>query len=321
MSPNSSYITLDQIKAAQTYLKGKIVRTPLIQSLNIGDKIGVNLSYKAELYQTTGSFKLRGVLHKLSKLTDIEKAKGVVTISAGNHAKALSHAAAMMKIKATVIMPDFAPQNKIDSAKAYGSEVILTESENLLSLLNKTIEEEDLTLVHPFDDIDIMCGPGTIGLEILEDTDNDVDLVIVPIGGGGLISGISSAIKLSNPGVIVIGVEPTGANAMTQSLAKNEVVTLDKMSTIADGLAAPWAGEHTLRHTKKFVDGIILVTDDEIKEAMRSLLLEDKIVVEPAGAASLAALRSGKINYYPNQKIVCLLSGSNVDYQLLKSVI
>lgn len=321
MDSQNPYITLAQINKTKEFLKGKIVRTPLIPSLSIGESLNIDLNYKAELYQTTGSFKLRGVLNKLSKLTDAEKAKGIVTISAGNHGKAVAYAAASMNIRATVIMPDFAPKNKIEAVKNYGSEVIQTESTNLMSLLNKTIEERDLTLIHPFGDLDILCGPGTLGLEILEDTNNNVDLVVVPIGGGGLISGVSAAIKLSRPKVKIIGVEPVGANVMSLSLAQNKVVTVDKLSTIADGLAAPFTSEQTLRHTKEFVDSIVLVSDDEIRKAMKTLVLEERIVAEPAGAASLAALLAGKIEFEESQNIVCILSGSNVDYELLKSVI
>ncbi|MHA2098495.1 MAG: threonine/serine dehydratase [Candidatus Kariarchaeaceae archaeon] len=320
--PNSdSLVTLDQILKAQSYLDGKIVRTPMIQSLNVGNLLNINLLYKAELYQKTGSFKMRGVLNKLNSLTREEKDKGVITISAGNHAKALSYASSLMNVKAIVIMPTYAPQNKIDSAKRFGAEVILTESENLVSEMNKTIEERNLTLVHPFDDPFIIAGHGTIGLEILSDVSNKIDTVIVPIGGGGLISGVATAIKLSQPEITVIGVEPEGANAMSLSLAKNEVVTLEKVDTIADGLAAPWAGDHTLAHTKKYVDGVIIVTDEEIRRAMKNLVLNDKIVAEPAGAASLAALLSGKIDFEGDQNIVCVLSGSNVDQELLKSIL
>ncbi|MCE7736523.1 MAG: threonine/serine dehydratase [Candidatus Heimdallarchaeota archaeon] len=321
MNTQDPFITLAEINDAKELLEGKIVRTPLIPSLSIGKSMNIDLNYKAELYQTTGSFKLRGVLNKLSKLTDDEKAKGIVTISAGNHGKAVAHAANMMNIKATVIMPDFAPINKIESIKNYGSEVMQTESSNLMSLLNKTIEERNLTLIHPFGDLDILCGPGTLGLEILEDTNNTVNVVIVPIGGGGLISGVSASIKLSNPNVKIIGVEPTGANVMSQSLAQNKVVTVDKLDTIADGLAAPFTSDQTLAHTKKFVDKIVLVSDDEIRSAMKALILQDRIVAEPAGATGLAALLANKIDIDENQKIVCVLSGSNVDYELLKSVI
>lgn len=321
MNTQGPYITLAQINETKELLNGKIVRTPLIPSLSIGKSLSIDLNYKAELYQTTGSFKLRGVLNKLSKLTEVEKAKGIVTISAGNHGKAVAYAAAMMNIKATVIMPNFAPKNKIEAVKNFGAEVIQTESANLMSLLKKTIEQQDLTLIHPFGDLDILCGPGTLGLEILEDTNNDVDTIIVPIGGGGLISGVSAGIKLSNPNVKIIGVEPIGADVMNQSLAQDKVVTIDKLNTIADGLAAPFTSELTLGHTKKFVDGIVLVSDDEIRAAMKALVLQDRIVAEPAGAASVAALLSGKIEFEETQKVVCILSGSNVDYELLKSVI
>ncbi len=321
MSAQDDLVTLFDIKNAQSFLKGKIVKTPIIPSLNIGKALDIQLNYKAEHFQKMGSFKIRGVLNKLNQLSATEKEKGVVTVSAGNHAKALAYASHLTKIKAVVVMPDYAPRNKIEAVKGFGAEVIQTTAEELLSTLEKTIEERDLTLVHPFDDLAIISGQGTVGLEILEQTQNPPDIVVVPVGGGGLISGISTAIKSINPEISVIGVEPKGANAMTQSLVKGEAVTLNEVNTIADGLAAPWAGKITLKHVRKYVDGMVIVNDDEIQLAMKRLILEDKIITEPAAAASLAAVLSGKIDLSPNLKITCVLSGSNVDIPLIKSLL
>lgn len=320
MSAPDDLVTLLDIKNAQNFLKEKIVQTPIIGSLNIGKSLDIQLNYKAEQFQRMGSFKIRGVLNKLNKLSEAEKEKGVATVSAGNHAKALAYASFLTKIKATVVMPEYAPQNKIQAVKNFGAEVIQTKSEDLLPTLNKIIEERNLTLVHPFDDRAIISGQGTVGLEILEHSENQPDIVIVPVGGGVLISGISTAIKSINPEIIVIGVEPKGANAMTQSLAKGEAVTLNKVDTIADGLAAPWAGKVTLKHVMKYVDGMVMVNDDEIRSAMKRLILEDKLIAEPAAAASLAAILSGKIDLSPNIKITCVLSGSNVDPDLINEV-
>ncbi|OLS29015.1 MAG: L-threonine dehydratase catabolic TdcB [Candidatus Heimdallarchaeota archaeon LC_2] len=321
MNKPHSIITLEQIKQAHEVIKSKINRTPVIKSFNIAQELNINLFYKAELYQKTGSFKVRGVFNKLHNLTKQEKEKGIITISAGNHAKAIAYAAWLEGVKAMVIMPDYAPKNKIESTQGYGAIVVQTESNNLLNKLNQMIEETKMTLIHPFGDLDILAGQATVGLELIEDVDTVIDTVIVPIGGGGLISGVAAAIKLTNSNINVIGVEPKGANVMSLSLDQDKVVTMDYLDTIADGLAAPFTSIQTLAHTKQFVDRIVLVSDDEIRAAMKTLVLEEKIVAEPAGAASFAALLSDKIAFENGQNIVCILSGSNVDDDLLKSVI
>ncbi len=326
MSKNDAHeirtVSLEDIISAQKIIEDRIIHTPLINSPSLESLPDMNLAFKAEVFQKIGSFKLRGVLNKLYHLSEKEKEKGVITISAGNHAQSLAYAAAKVGIKAVVVMPKYAAKNKVIATKKYGAEVVMhEESKTLMERLNAIKEERNLTLVHPFDDPYIIAGQGTIGLEILEDSKQLPDNVIVPIGGGGLISGIAAALKQSYPNIKVIGVEPEGADAMSQSLLKGTVVSLNKIDTIADGLAAPFAGRYTLAHVKKFVDDIVIVSDEEILNAMKVLLEKIKIVTEPAGAAGFAALLSGRIQISEDIQIICVLSGGNVDTNLLKKIL
>ncbi|UCG04739.1 MAG: threonine/serine dehydratase [Candidatus Heimdallarchaeota archaeon] len=315
-------VNLQDIYLAKKIIANHVIHTPLISSTNLDRLKDMNLHFKAEIFQRIGSFKLRGVLNKFHNLTEEEKKRGVITISAGNHAQSLAYAASQLGIQAVVIMPYYAAKNKIEATKSYGAEVIMHEnSKGLMDRCHELMEERELTLVHPFDDPDIIAGQGTIGLEILEDITEVPDVVVVPVGGGGLISGIASAIKLKNPEIKVIGVEPVGANAMYQSLRKNSVVSLNKIDTIADGLAAPFTGKYTLAHVKKYVDNIVLVSDEEILEALWLLLIQEKILTEPAGAAGFAALLTKKIEVPQSAQIVCVLSGGNINTNLLKTIL
>ena len=247
MNFTNNLVSLDDIINAQKVISKYIVHTPLIFSL--GEIIGTNLYLKAEVFQKIGSFKLRGVMNKFDNLTDEEKKKGVITISAGNHAQSLAYAASKLDIHAVVVMPSYAARNKVKATQEYGADVILhNDSSTLMSRCLELMNEKNLTLIHPFDDLDIIAGQGTIGLEILQDINGVPDIVIVPVGGGGLISGIAAAIKSKSPKTKIVGVEPIGANAMYRSLQENEVVSLERINTIADGLAAPFAGKKTLLH-------------------------------------------------------------------------
>lgn len=318
---NHSWVRLSDILKAQRVIADHVHRTPLISSTNLGQQIGVKLQFKAEIFQRTGSFKPRGALNKLYHLTMEEKEQGVITISAGNHAQGLAYAASLMGIDATVVMPQAAVKSKIKATKSYGAEVILHQtSKDLMAKCRELQQERDLTLVHPFDDPFIIAGQGTIGLEILEDVAT-TDVVVVPVGGGGLISGIATAIKSKNPMVKVIGVEPVGASAMAQSLMQDRVVSLNKIDTIADGLAAPFAGEYTLAHVKKYVDDLVLVSDEEIIAALRLILERCKILTEPAGAAGFAALLFEKVVIPKGAQVVCVLSGGNIDRSYLKEIL
>ncbi len=312
-------VTQDNILAARTVISDRVHRTPMIHSTYLSEQVGGQLYFKLELFQKTGSFKPRGVLNKLYHLSQADKQRGVITLSAGNHAQALAWGATQMGIAATVVMPATAVRSKVEATQSYGGEVILTEGD-LLEACLALQKERDLTLVHPFDDPLIIAGQGTVGLEILEDVP-DVNVVVVGVGGGGLISGIATALKTQNPAIKVVGVEPVGATAMTESLQRNEPVHLDGVDTVADGLAAPFAGQHTLAHVQAYVDELVMVSDPEIVTAMGLIMERCKVVAEPAAAATLAAVLSGKIDLPQGSKVVCLLSGGNIDRERLRALL
>src|SRR5258708_4521605 len=271
------------------------------------------------MFQKTGSFKVRGVLNKLHHLSEADKQKGVITLSAGNHAEALAWGARKAGIHATVVMPAHAVRSKVEATRGYGAEIVQTEGDLLATCL-AIQKERGLTLVHPFDDPLIIAGHGTIGLEILEDLPQ-VDVVVVGVGGGGLISGIAALLKARKPTVKVFGVEPEGASGMSQSLQRGEPVHLDKVNTIADGLAAPFAGEHTLAHVQAFVDKVVIVSDQEIVNAMGLIMERCKVLAEPAAASTLAAVLSGKLSLPPGATVLCVLSGGNIDRERLKTLL
>ncbi len=317
--PEHILIELDDILTAQQIVAGRVHRTPVMRSSYLGSQAGVQLYFKLELFQKTGSFKPRGVLNKLHHLSAVDKQKGVITLSAGNHAQALAWAAKEAGIHATVVMPATAVPSKVEATRSYGGEVIQTDGDLLATCL--TIQKDrDLTLVHPFDDPWIMAGQGTVGLEILEDVPQ-VDAVLVGVGGGGLISGIATALKAKKPGVKVFGVEPDGAAGMTQSLQRGEPVHLDHVNTVADGLAAPFAGQLTLAHVQAHVDQIVVVSDQELIAAMWLIHERCKVLAEPAAAAPLAALLAGRVSIPAGTTVVCVLSGGNVDRAQLKRLL
>ena len=309
----------NDILDAREVIADRLHRTPVMGSSYLGEQTGVRLHFKLELFQKTGSFKVRGVLNKLHHLSPEDKKKGVITLSSGNHAQALAWAATQSGISSTVVMPAYSQPGKIDATRKYGGEVVLTEGDLLETCL--TIQKErSLTLVHPFDDLKIIAGAGTVGMEILEDVP-DADAVIVGVSGGGLISGVAAAVKSENPQIKVIGVEPEGASAMTKSLQQGEPVHLDRVDTIADGLAAPFAGKHTLSHVQAYVDEIVIVSDQEILEAMGPVLERCKVVAEPSAVSTFAALLSGKLNLPQGSTVVCVLSGGNVSRERLKALL
>ncbi len=317
----TEYITLESIKAARQAIAGKVHVTPMLSSEQLGQRIDVRLLLKAECLQKTGSFKPRGVLNRLRFLSEDEKARGLITMSAGNHAQALAWGARQVGAASTVVMPASAPLSKVRAAQAYGATVI---QELTMSQVFATAEalrtERGLTLVHPFDDPHIMAGQGTVGLEIIEQAP-EVTKVVVGIGGGGLIGGIALAIKHLRPDVKVYGVEPTGADSMFKSLAAGKAMRIDKVDTIADGLGAPFASDLTFALTRQYVDEVVLVNDEQITEALGLILAYTKLLVEPAGAASVAALLCGKIPLEPPDVVVALLSGGNIDLARLKTLL
>jgi threonine dehydratase len=316
---NKKIVPYPEVLAAQKVISGKVHRTPVVSSTYLGNITHTKLYFKLELFQKTGSFKPRGVLNKLHHLSSEDRKKGVVSISAGNHAQALAWVATQLDITSTIVMPAGSMLSKIEATRGYGGEVILTE-DNLLETCLAVQKERDLILIHPFDDPKIIAGQGTIGIEILEDVP-DVDVVIVGIGGGGLISGIAMALKEQKPELKVIGVEPEGASAMSQSLQRGEPVHLDRVDTIADGLAAPFAGQYTLAHVQVYVDDVVIVSDLEIVEAMKLILERCKVTAEPAAASTLAALLSSNVSITQGATVLCVLSGGNIDQKNLKSLL
>lgn len=311
-------ITLRDLESAKQTIADHITKTPILEAPALGEMTNVRLFFKAETFQKTSSFKPRGSLNKLSHLTEEEKAKGVITVSAGNHAQGLAYASRIFDIPATVVMTQSASRVKIEATKSYGAEVIVAEDP--FQRCQELQKERDLTFIHPFDDPSIIAGHGTVGLEIMEARPN-VDVAFVPIGGGGLISGVAAAIKLQKPSVKVIGVEPLGAAAMWQSLQKNEVVHLDTIDTIAAGLSPPFVGELTLALVQTYVDEVVLVSDDEIIEALLLILEKSKLLTEPSGAAGFVGLLYNKATIPSGSEVVCVLSGGNIDRHELKKLI
>ena len=314
-------VGLDELRAAQAAIAGRLHRTPMFTCATLGALTGTNLYLKAELFQRTGSFKPRGALNKMLSLTDQEKASGVITISAGNHAQGVAFAARELGIRATVVMPEAAVRSKVEATRGYGAEVILHGAgKDLLPKAEELKAERGLTFVHPFDDPYIIAGQGTVGLELIEDVP-DPDIVIVPVGGGGLISGVAAAVKLLRPATRVVGVEPEGAPGMTLSLRDNAPAHLASTNTIADGLAAPFVGELNLAHVQAYVDEVVLLSDDEIAAGLLMLMQRAKLVAEPAGAAAFAALLVGKVSVPSGARTVCIVSGGNVDHARLKELL
>ena len=312
--PSHTVITLDEIRAAESCVSNRVHRTPLQTSATIAGMAGVaSVFLKCENLQKTGSFKVRGVLNKLAQLTETERRRGVIGFSAGNHAQALAWCAQAADVRCVVVMPATAPQSKVNASRGYGAlvEHVATSAE-LVARTREIAELEGLTLVHPFDDDAVIAGAGTVGLEILAQAER-VDVLVVPIGGGGLISGVAIAMRALSPHTRIIGVEPTGACAMRQSLDAGRALTIQGPRSIADGLAAPMAGVRTFEVVQRHVDDVVLVSDDEITAAMTLLLSRSKLLTEGAGAAGIAALVAGKISLRPTDHVVAILSGGNVD--------
>lgn len=314
-------ITKDDVTAARHRIQPHIHLTPVMTSTRLGNRAGgVHLALKCESMQRTGSFKARGALNAMMQLSHAEKARGVVTVSAGNHAQALAWAAGMVGSECISVMPEGASRSKIEATEGYGGKVELVGGEKARAFERaQQIASEGRVMVHPFEDPRVAAGQGTVGLELLEQCP-DMQLLVVPIGGGGLITGVATAIKSENPEVRIIGVEPEGAATMRKSLDAGSPQQIS-VETVADGLAAPMVGAMTLEATRRYVDDVILVTDDEILSAMRDLLVFAKLVVEPAAAAGVAALMTGKVKADRGASVVAILSGGNVDVARLKALL
>ncbi|MCW5770662.1 MAG: threonine/serine dehydratase [Rhodospirillaceae bacterium] len=312
---------LPTLAAARARIAPYIHRTPLWHSALLSRLTGCDVYLKCELFQKTGSFKPRGMLNKLLTLTPEQKERGAITFSAGNAAQGLAYAGGIVGVKAVVVMPETASPIKAQATRDYGGEVVQKgDSAQCYAHSLELVKERGYTFVSSFDDRTLMEGHASLGLEILEDVP-DADTVLVPIGGGGLIGGIILGLRAAGSKAEIVGVEPTGAPAMYRSLEAGKPVRLDRVSTIADGLAAPYAGEACFPLVRDGASGVVLLEDEEIAEAIRLLLFRCKVLAEGAGASSVAALLTGKVKPKPGAKVVCVVSGGNIDPARLKSLL
>ena len=312
-------VTLDKIYHAAYLLKDVVRKTDLIEAPNLTDRC--HLYLKTENLQVTGSFKVRGAFYKISQLSEEEKARGIIACSAGNHAQGVALAASQNGIHSVVCMPDGAPIMKVENTKRLGAEVCLVKGtyDDAHDRAVELQQETGATFIHPYDDDAVITGQGTIGLEILDQLE-DVDAVIVPIGGGGLISGVAFAIKSLKPDCKVYGVQTEGAPSMFNSFRDDRLETLDAVSTFADGIAVKTPGETTFQMVEKYVDDIVTVSEDETAAAILALIEKQKLIAEGAGAVSVAAAMFGKLPL-EGKKAVCLISGGNIDVNILNRVI
>lgn len=312
-------LTLDKVYHASYVLKDVVRETALIKSPKLCSDCDVFL--KTENLQVTGSFKVRGAGYMISQLTEEEKARGVIACSAGNHAQGVALASAKYGIKSVICLPDGAPISKVEATRSYGAEVVMVPGvyDDAYRQALKLRDEKGYTFVHPFDDDNVIAGQGTIGLEILNEL-SDVDAVVVPIGGGGLISGIAYVIKHLAPNVKVYGVQASGAPSMFNSVRDGKIERLTGVSTIADGIAVKEPGENTFKLCSEYVDEIVTVTEDEISSAILALIEQHKLISEGAGAVSVAAVMFGKLPV-KGKKVVCVVSGGNIDVTILSRVI
>ncbi|QFY03582.1 bifunctional threonine ammonia-lyase/L-serine ammonia-lyase TdcB (plasmid) [Bacillus cereus] len=315
-------LDITNIKKAKEILDVNARKTPLVKSFYLTSKTGGEIYLKLENMQLTGSFKFRGAFNKISQLTNEEKERGVIACSAGNHAQGVALSSHLLGIKSKIVMPTSAPQAKVDATRGYGSEVILYGDtfDDAKAKCEEIIKETGETYLHPYDDVEVMAGQGTIGLDILDDM-WDVDTVIVPIGGGGIISGIAVALKSFNPSINIIGVQAENVHGMKASYDAGRILEHYEAPTIADGCAVKIPGNLTFEIVKDLVDDIVTVSEEELEVAMKDLLQRGKAVVEGAGALATAALLAGKVDkYVQGKKVVAVISGGNVDLKRISSV-
>ena len=312
-------LTLEQFKEARNVLQGVLRPTPLIHSPYLSKSCGNNVYLKPENMQVTGAYKIRGAYYKISTLTDEEKARGLVTASAGNHAQGVAYAAQASGVAATIVMPTTTPLVKVNNTKDYGANVVLHGEvfDDAAELAAQLAEEQGLTYVHPFNDLTLATGQGTIAYEIFQDL-HDVDVILIPIGGGGLAAGVSTLAKLLNPNVEVIGVEPTGAASMKASLEAGHVVTLPTASTIADGVAVKTPGDLVFPYVQQNVDRVLALEDGELVEAFLDIMERHKMIVENAGLLTVAALKHLDCK---GKNVVSVLSGGNMDVITMSSLV
>ncbi len=314
-------VTTSDFETARARMGANVHHTPLLTSRTLSEKTGFDIRLKAELFQRTGSYKIRGPLNKLALLTPGEKARGVICSSAGNHAQGVALAARIHGIKAVVCMAENATPSKIEATRGYGAEVVLhgTIWDEANEKARELVAAHGYTYIHPFDDIQLIQGQGTVGLEIHQDWP-DVDVAVVPIGGGGLISGVSLALKAFNPKIRIIGVESSGAPAMQRSVAAGELVTLDRVDCIIDGLRVKRAGVKNLEIVRQYVDEIVTLPDEQIFDAVIWTMHYAKVVPEGAAAAPVAALLHGLVKVPLGSRVAAVLSGGNVNLEQLKGL-
>jgi threonine dehydratase len=307
-------IPLSDIRAAATRINGRVHRTPVLSSEQIGEMGGVRLFLKCESFQKTGSFKPRGALNKVLSLSPGESARGLVTVSAGNHAAAVAWAARVAGASAVVVMPSDAPASKIAAVRGYGAEIVFhADRPTLFDKLNEVREKRGLTFVHPFDDPVVLAGAGTAGLEIAEDVP-EVDAVVVAVGGGGLLGGVASAVKQVRPAARVVAVELAAGPGLGPALDAGKPVPVPRPAdTLADGMTPPFIGALPLAIAREAVDEVVTVTEEEIIEGMKLLLTRAKLLAEGAGAAAVGALVARKIRLPPGARVVAIVSGGNID--------
>ncbi len=312
-------MTLDKFEKAYEIVQDVILETKLVYSDYYSDLTGNKVYLKPENMQKTGAYKIRGAYYKISTLSEEERNKGLITASAGNHAQGVAYAAKAYNAKAVIVMPTTTPLIKVNRTKAYGAEVILHGDvyDEACNYALKLAEEKGYTFIHPFDDLDVATGQGSIGMEIIKELPT-VDIILVPIGGGGLITGISTLVKLINPNIKVIGVEPAGANCMQASLNAGEVVTLPNVNTIADGTAVKTPGTKIFPYVRENIDDIITIEDEELIVAFLDLLENHKMLAENSGLLSIAALKHLNVK---GKKVVSVISGGNMDVITLASVV
>jgi len=315
-------IRLEDVRAAQERIAGRVHRTPLLSAASLGERVDVRLFLKCESFQKTGSFKARGALNKILSLKTAERAKGIVTVSAGNHAQAVAWAARLVDAPCVVVMPSDAPRSKIDAVRGYAAEIVFHDDRDTLFVkLAEVRDARGLTFVHPFDDEVVLAGAGTAGLEIVEDLP-EVDLVIVPVGGGGLLGGVATAVKSLRPSARVVAVELAAGPGLAPAIAAGKPVPVPRPAgTLADGMTPPFVGALPLAIVRALGVELQTVTEAEIAEAMRTLVSRAKLVVEGSGAAATAALLSDRIEARRGSVVVALVSGGNVDPGRLGAVL
>ena len=312
-------LTLEQFEEASDLVKEVTLETKLVYSEYFSAQTGNKVYFKPENLQYTGAYKVRGAYYKISTLTEDEKAKGLITASAGNHAQGVAYAAKLAGVKAVVVMPTTTPLMKVNRTKGYGAEVVLAGDvfDEACDYAYKLAEEKGYTFVHPFNDLAVATGQGTISMEIIKELPT-VDYILVPIGGGGLATGVSTLAKLLNPKIKVIGVEPAGANCMQESLRQGEVVTLPNINTIADGTAVKRPGELLFPYIQQNIDDIITIEDSELIVAFLDMVENHKMIVENSGLLTVAALKHMNVQ---KKKIVSILSGGNMDVITMSSIV